>query len=52
MCFIVHKTTLELEHVILTTLYFAGVENTDRPVLRSRPPRQHVLPCVQYGMAC
>jgi hypothetical protein len=29
MCFIVHKTTSELEHTILTTLYFAGVENTD-----------------------
>jgi hypothetical protein len=29
VCFIVHKTTLELECVILTTLYFANVESTD-----------------------
>jgi hypothetical protein len=29
MCFIVHKTTLELERVILTTLYFVSAENTD-----------------------
>jgi hypothetical protein len=27
--FIVHKTTSELEHVILTTLYVAGTKNTD-----------------------
>jgi hypothetical protein len=30
VCFIVHKTISELEHAILTTLYFAGVENIDR----------------------
>jgi hypothetical protein len=29
VCFIVHKTTLELERGILTTLYFAGAENTN-----------------------
>jgi hypothetical protein len=29
MCFVVCKTTSELEHVILTTLYFASVENTN-----------------------
>jgi hypothetical protein len=29
MYFIVRKTTLELECVILTTLYHAGVKNTD-----------------------
>jgi hypothetical protein len=35
MCFIIHKITLELEHVILTILYFAGAENTDKPNLFS-----------------
>jgi hypothetical protein len=29
VCFIVRKTTSELEHAILTILYFAGAENTD-----------------------
>jgi hypothetical protein len=29
MCFAVHKTTSELEHVILTTLYLVGVKNID-----------------------
>jgi hypothetical protein len=29
VCFIVRKTTSELEHVILTILYFFGVENTN-----------------------
>jgi hypothetical protein len=29
VCFIVSKTTSELEHVIFATLYFASVENTD-----------------------
>jgi hypothetical protein len=29
MCFVVCKATSELEHVILTTLYLVGVENTD-----------------------
>jgi hypothetical protein len=29
MYFIVHKTTSELERVILTTLYLAGVKNID-----------------------
>jgi hypothetical protein len=28
VCFIVHKTTSELEFMILTTLYLAGVKNT------------------------
>jgi hypothetical protein len=27
--FVVRKTSLELERAILTTLYFAGAENTD-----------------------
>jgi hypothetical protein len=29
VCFVVHKTTLEQEHAILTTLYIAGGKNTD-----------------------
>jgi hypothetical protein len=29
MCFIVHKTTSELERTILATLYLAGGKNTD-----------------------
>jgi hypothetical protein len=29
VCFVVHKTTSELEHAILTTLYLAGAKNTD-----------------------
>jgi hypothetical protein len=29
VCFVVHKTTSELEHVILTTLYFVATKNTD-----------------------
>jgi hypothetical protein len=29
VCFIVRKTASELEHVILTTLYFASAEHTD-----------------------
>jgi hypothetical protein len=29
VCFIVHKTTSELECTILTTLYLAGAKNTD-----------------------
>jgi hypothetical protein len=29
MCFVVCKTSSELERVILTTLYFVGAENTD-----------------------
>jgi hypothetical protein len=28
MCFVVHKTTLELERAILTSLYLAGAKNT------------------------
>jgi hypothetical protein len=28
--FMVHKTTSELEHTILTTLYFIGAENTNK----------------------
>jgi hypothetical protein len=29
MCFVVNKTTLELERMILTTLYLVGAKNTD-----------------------
>jgi hypothetical protein len=29
VCFIVHKTTSEVECAILTTMYFGGAENTD-----------------------
>jgi hypothetical protein len=29
VCFVVHKTTLEQECTILTTLYLAGAKNTD-----------------------
>jgi hypothetical protein len=29
MCFVVRKTTLELEHATLTTLYLAGAKNTN-----------------------
>jgi hypothetical protein len=29
MCYVAHKSTSELEHAILTTLLFAGIENTD-----------------------
>jgi hypothetical protein len=29
MCYVVRKTTLELEHMILTTLYPIGATNTD-----------------------
>jgi hypothetical protein len=29
VCFVVHETTLELEHMILTTLYLAIAKNTD-----------------------
>jgi hypothetical protein len=29
MCFIIHKTTSELERVILTILYLAGAKNTN-----------------------
>jgi hypothetical protein len=29
VCFIIHKTTLELERAILTTLYLASAKNTD-----------------------
>jgi hypothetical protein len=29
MCFVVRKTTSELEHVILTTLYLPSAKNTD-----------------------
>jgi hypothetical protein len=30
MCFIVRKTTSELERMILTTLYLIGAKNTDK----------------------
>jgi hypothetical protein len=30
VCFIVHKTTSELERAILTTLNFVGAENTGK----------------------
>jgi hypothetical protein len=33
MCFIVHKTTLELERTILTMLYHAGAKSTNIIVL-------------------
>jgi hypothetical protein len=33
MCFVVCKTTLEMEHAILTTLYLASVKNTDKMML-------------------
>jgi hypothetical protein len=29
VCFIIHKTTLELERATLTTLYLVGAKNTD-----------------------
>jgi hypothetical protein len=29
VCFVVHKTTSELECAILTTIYLAGAKNTD-----------------------
>jgi hypothetical protein len=29
VCFVVHKTTSESEHVILTTLYLSGAKNID-----------------------
>jgi hypothetical protein len=33
MCFVVRKTTSELEHMILTTLYLAGAKNTNKYML-------------------
>jgi hypothetical protein len=30
MCFVVRKTTSELEHAILSMMYLAGVENIDK----------------------
>jgi hypothetical protein len=33
MCFVVHKTTSELECMILTTLYLVGAKNTNRNTL-------------------
>jgi hypothetical protein len=30
MCYIIHNTTSELEHAILTILLFAGAKNTSR----------------------
>jgi hypothetical protein len=33
MFFIVHKTTLELEHTILITLYLAGAKSTDSTLM-------------------
>jgi hypothetical protein len=29
VCFVVQKTTSDLEHAILTTLYLVGAKNTD-----------------------
>jgi hypothetical protein len=29
VCFVVHKTTLKLEHAILTTLFLAGAKKPD-----------------------
>jgi hypothetical protein len=43
MCFIVHKTTLELERAILTTLYLDGAKNTDSWCIRKRD-LQHAFP--------
>jgi hypothetical protein len=43
VCFIVHKTTLELEHWILTTLYLADVKNTDSWCTRNGDS-QHAFP--------
>jgi hypothetical protein len=34
MCFIVHKTTSELEHAILTTLYLADAKNTNNCIIQ------------------
>jgi hypothetical protein len=33
---VVHKTILELEHTILTTLFLAGAKNTDSWCARKR----------------
>jgi hypothetical protein len=33
VCFVVHKTTSELERTILTTLYLVGAKNTDTSLL-------------------
>jgi hypothetical protein len=35
MCFVVRKTTSELERVIMTTLYLTDAENTDIGQVRS-----------------
>jgi hypothetical protein len=45
VCFIVHKTTSEQEHAILTTLYLAGAENTDSWHAR-KGNLQHAFPLV------
>jgi hypothetical protein len=33
VCFVVCKTTSKLKHVMLTTLYIAGVKNTDTIIM-------------------
>jgi hypothetical protein len=43
MCFVVHKTTLELEHEILTTLYLVDVKNTNSWCAR-KGNLQHAFP--------
>jgi hypothetical protein len=43
MCFIVHKTTSELEHVILTTLYLTGAKNTDMSHVCLLSTRNHAF---------
>jgi hypothetical protein len=43
MCFVVCRTTSKLEHTILTTLYFAGVENTNSWHAR-KGDLQHAFP--------
>jgi hypothetical protein len=43
VCFVVRKTTSELESVILTTLYLAGAKNTDNIIftLSNDPAHPH-----------
>ncbi len=43
MCFIVHKTTSELEHVIVTTLYLTGAKNTDMSHVCLLSTRNHAF---------
>jgi hypothetical protein len=43
VCFVVHKTTSELECTILTTMYFTATENTDSWHAR-KGDLQHAFP--------